>query len=74
VREYESAGVAAIQLEDQAFPKKCGHLPDKELISADEFVLKLRAALDARTDPDLLVIARTTPAHDGVTAVVPGRR
>ncbi|HEX4221731.1 MAG TPA: isocitrate lyase/PEP mutase family protein [Pseudonocardiaceae bacterium] len=59
VREYESAGVAAIQLEDQAFPKKCGHLPDKELISADEFVLKLRAALDARTDPDLLVIART---------------
>jgi 2-methylisocitrate lyase-like PEP mutase family enzyme len=59
VREYESAGVAAIQLEDQAFPKKCGHLPDKELIGADEFALKLRAALDARTDPDLLVIART---------------
>jgi 2-methylisocitrate lyase-like PEP mutase family enzyme len=59
VREYESAGVAAIQLEDQAFPKKCGHLPDKELISANEFVAKLRAALDARTDPDLMVIART---------------
>ena len=51
--------MAAIQLEDQAFPKKCGHLPEKELISAEEFVLKLRAALDARTDPDLLVIART---------------
>jgi 2-methylisocitrate lyase-like PEP mutase family enzyme len=59
VREYESAGVAAIQLEDQAFPKKCGHLPDKELIPAEEFVRKLRAALDARTDPDLVVIART---------------
>jgi 2-methylisocitrate lyase-like PEP mutase family enzyme len=59
VHEYEAAGVAAIQLEDQAFPKKCGHLPDKELIPADEFVLKLRAALDARTDPDLVVIART---------------
>ena len=59
VREYEAAGVAAIHLEDQAFPKKCGHLPDKELIGADEFVLKLRAALDARTDPDLVVIART---------------
>ncbi|HEY0808499.1 MAG TPA: isocitrate lyase/PEP mutase family protein, partial [Pseudonocardiaceae bacterium] len=59
VGEYEAAGVAAIQLEDQAFPKKCGHLPDKELISADEFVAKLRAALDARTDPDLVVIART---------------
>jgi 2-methylisocitrate lyase-like PEP mutase family enzyme len=59
VREYEAAGVAAIHLEDQAFPKKCGHLPDKELIGAGDFVLKLRAALDARTDPDLVVIART---------------
>lgn len=59
VREYEAAGVAAIQLEDQAFPKKCGHLPDKEVIGTREFVAKLRAALDARTDPDLVVIART---------------
>ncbi|MET9492132.1 isocitrate lyase/PEP mutase family protein [Nocardia sp. NPDC006630] len=59
VREYEAAGVAAIQLEDQAFPKKCGHLPDKELISTGEFVVKLQAALDARTDPELVVIART---------------
>jgi 2-methylisocitrate lyase-like PEP mutase family enzyme len=59
VREYEAAGVAAIQLEDQAFPKKCGHLPDKELIGAAEFTGKLAAALDARTDPDLVVIART---------------
>lgn len=59
VHEYEAAGVAAIQLEDQAFPKKCGHLPDKELIEADQFIRKLRAALDTRTDPDLLVVART---------------
>jgi 2-methylisocitrate lyase-like PEP mutase family enzyme len=59
VREYEAAGVAAIQLEDQAFPKKCGHLPDKELISTGDFVTKLEAALDARADPDLIVIART---------------
>jgi 2-methylisocitrate lyase-like PEP mutase family enzyme len=59
VREYERAGVAAIQLEDQAFPKKCGHLPDKELIPTDAFVTKLTAALEARTDPDLVVIART---------------
>ncbi|MGW4767250.1 isocitrate lyase/PEP mutase family protein [Nocardia sp. NPDC004278] len=59
VREYEAAGVAAIQLEDQAFPKKCGHLPDKELIDTDEFVSKLTAALDARSDPDFAVIART---------------
>jgi 2-methylisocitrate lyase-like PEP mutase family enzyme len=57
VRSYERAGVAAIQLEDQAFPKKCGHLPDKELISEREFLTKLGAALDTRDD--LLVIART---------------
>ncbi|KJK57997.1 isocitrate lyase/PEP mutase family protein [Saccharothrix sp. ST-888] len=59
VRAYEHAGVAAIQLEDQAFPKKCGHLPDKELVTADEFEAKLRAALDARTDPDTVIVART---------------
>jgi 2-methylisocitrate lyase-like PEP mutase family enzyme len=59
VREYESTGVAAIQLEDQAFPKKCGHLPDKELIGTAEFVRKLEAATEARTDPDLVIIART---------------
>lgn len=59
VREYEAAGVAAIQLEDQAFPKKCGHLPDKELVSTQDFLRKLDAALDARTDPDLVIIART---------------
>jgi 2-methylisocitrate lyase-like PEP mutase family enzyme len=59
VREYEDAAVAAIQLEDQAFPKRCGHLPDKELVSADDFLRILGAALDARTDDSLLVIART---------------
>ncbi|MFC1440643.1 isocitrate lyase/PEP mutase family protein [Streptacidiphilus sp. N1-10] len=59
VRAYERAGVAAIQLEDQAFPKRCGHLPDKELVPAERFEAKLRAALDARTDPDLVLVART---------------
>lgn len=59
VREYERAGVAALHLEDQAFPKKCGHLPDKELLSAGEFIDKLDAALQARTDDDLVIIART---------------
>lgn len=59
VREYEAAGVAAIQLEDQVFPKKCGHLPDKELIPAEDFTRRIEAALEARTDPDLVVIART---------------
>ena len=59
VREYEGAGVAAIQLEDQAFPKRCGHLPGKDLVSAEDFVRTLGAALEARTDSDMLLIART---------------
>ncbi|HWN31741.1 MAG TPA: isocitrate lyase/PEP mutase family protein [Pseudonocardia sp.] len=59
VREYERAGVAGLHLEDQAFPKRCGHLPDKELIGVPEFLGKLRAALDARDDADLVIIART---------------
>jgi 2-methylisocitrate lyase-like PEP mutase family enzyme len=57
VRAYEKAGVAAIQLEDQTFPKRCGHLPDKEVISQAEFLPKLAAALDTRTDA--LIVART---------------
>ncbi len=59
VKEYERAGVAALQFEDQLFPKRCGHLAGKQVISAEEMVGKLKAALDARTDPDLLIIART---------------
>jgi 2-methylisocitrate lyase-like PEP mutase family enzyme len=59
VRQYDSAGVAAIQLEDQAFPKRCGHLPDKQVVSAEVFEQTLTAALDARSDDDLLIIART---------------
>jgi 2-methylisocitrate lyase-like PEP mutase family enzyme len=59
VREYERAGVAAIQLEDQAFPKRCGHLAGKDVIDADRFVVALQAALDAREDPDTVVVART---------------
>src|ERR1700760_3996905 len=50
VRAYERAGAAAIQLEDQAFPKRCGHLPGKELVSAGDYLAKLGAALDARSD------------------------
>lgn len=57
VRAYERAGVAAIQLEDQAFPKRCGHLPGKELVSTDAYLAKLGAALEARTDA--LIVART---------------
>lgn len=59
VRAFERAGASAIQLEDQTMPKRCGHLRDKALVSADEMVGKLRAALDARHSQDTLVIART---------------
>ena len=58
VRAYERAGVAAIQFEDQVFPKRCGHLAGKEVISAKEFTGKLRAALDTR-QADTVIIART---------------
>jgi 2-methylisocitrate lyase-like PEP mutase family enzyme len=59
VRSYDAAGVAAIQLEDQVFPKRCGHLPDKQVVDAAVFEQTLAAALDARTDDNLLVVART---------------
>jgi 2-methylisocitrate lyase-like PEP mutase family enzyme len=59
VREYERAGVAAIQLEDQTFPKRCGHLAGKEVVSADQFASTLAAAVEARRDPDTVVVART---------------
>jgi methylisocitrate lyase len=59
VREYEYAGVAAIQIEDQVSPKKCGHFSGKEVIDAEEMIQKLRAAVAARRDPDLVLIART---------------
>ena len=59
VRLYEQAGVAAIQLEDQVFPKRCGHLTDKHVVDAAEFEHTLAAALDARVDENLLVVART---------------
>jgi methylisocitrate lyase len=59
VRELERAGAAAIQIEDQVFPKRCGHLTGKSLVSPEEMVGKIQAALDTREDPDLLLIART---------------
>ena len=59
VREFERAGVAAIHIEDQITPKRCGHLDGKEVISLGEMTQKLQAALAARTDPDFCIIART---------------
>lgn len=59
VEEFESAGVAGIHLEDQTFPKKCGHFDDKSIIPTTEMVQKIRAAVNSREDEDFLVIART---------------
>lgn len=59
VREYERAGVDAIQLEDQVFPKRCGHFEGKRVVDAPEFAAKIEAATAARADDDFLVIART---------------
>jgi 2-methylisocitrate lyase-like PEP mutase family enzyme len=56
---YESAGVAGLHLEDQQMPKRCGHLAGKIVVSAEEFAAKIRAAVEARTDPDFVIIART---------------
>ncbi len=59
VREFERVGVAGIHIEDQVFPKKCGHLAGKEVIALDDYIVKIRAAVEAKDDPDFLIIART---------------
>jgi 2-methylisocitrate lyase-like PEP mutase family enzyme len=65
VQVYEAAGVAALHIEDQVAPKRCGHLSGHQIVPRGEFTGKIRAAVEARTDPDLLVIART----DAISAV-----
>jgi 2-methylisocitrate lyase-like PEP mutase family enzyme len=59
VREYEKRGVAGLHIEDQGFPKKCGHLEDKTIVPIEDYVAKIRAAVSAKVDPDFLIIART---------------
>ena len=59
IRQYERAGVAGVHIEDQEFPKRCGHLDNKRVVSIDEMVGKIRAAVDARTDDDFVIIIRT---------------
>ena len=59
IREYERAGVAGLHIEDQVWPKKCGHMEGKQVIPVEEMVQKVRAAVDARQDPDFVIIART---------------
>ena len=59
VRGYEKAGASGIQLEDQEMPKKCGHTPGRQVIAIEDMVRKIRVAIDARTSPDFLIVART---------------
>jgi 2-methylisocitrate lyase-like PEP mutase family enzyme len=71
VRSFERAGATAIQLEDQAFPKRCGHLEDKAIVSTGEMVGKIRAAVDARHSERTLIIARTDAvAVEGLAAAL----
>jgi 2,3-dimethylmalate lyase len=71
VREYEAAGVAAIHLEDQAMPKKCGHMDEKHLIDASEMASKVSAAVAARKSDEFLIIARTDArAVEGLDAAL----
>src|SRR5215468_11468782 len=59
VWEYERRGLAGLHIEDQGFPKKCGHLDNKTIVSLDEYLAKIRAAVAAKRDPDFVIIART---------------
>jgi 2-methylisocitrate lyase-like PEP mutase family enzyme len=71
VREYEAAGVAAIHLEDQVMPKKCGHMSGKQVVPAPEMAAKIAAAVAARRSPEFLIIARTDArAVEGIEAAI----
>jgi 2-methylisocitrate lyase-like PEP mutase family enzyme len=71
VRLLERAGAAGIQLEDQVFPKKCGHFSGKQVIPCADMVQKIKAAVDARTEPDIQIVARTDArAIDGIDAAI----
>src|SRR6266852_2823761 len=71
VREFEQAGAAGILIEDQVSPKRCGHFQGKQVIPVEEMVLKLRAALGARRNPDFVLVARTDArAVEGLDAAV----
>lgn len=71
IRDYEKAGVAGVHIEDQSWPKRCGHLAGKRVIPATEMVAKIKAACDARRDPDFVIIARTDAiAVEGLEAAL----
>src|ERR1700752_2050728 len=71
VKLLERAGADAIQIEDQVFPKRCGHFEGKAVVPQAEMVAKIKAAVDTRSDPDLLIVARTDAiATDGFAAAI----
>src|SRR5215216_3810864 len=71
VRAFEAAGVAGLFLSDQVFPNRCGYLPGKQIIPVEQMLAKLKAALDARRDPDLFIAARTDAAGiEGVDGAI----
>ena len=71
IRDMEKAGAAAVHMEDQVAQKRCGHRPNKEIVSSEEMVDRIKAAVDARTDPDFFIMARTDSfAQEGLDASI----
>ena len=71
VRELEAAGAAGMFLEDQSWPKRCGHMQGKDVVSHEEYTEKLRAAVDARSSKDFVIVARTDArATEGLDAAI----
>lgn len=71
IRDMEKAGAAAVHMEDQVAQKRCGHRPNKEIVSTEEMVDRIRSAVDARTDPDFFIMARTDSfAQEGLDAAI----
>ncbi|MFT2090826.1 methylisocitrate lyase [Paraglaciecola sp. 2405UD69-4] len=71
IRDMEKAGAAAVHMEDQVAQKRCGHRPNKEIVSSAEMVDRIKAAVDARTDPDFFIMARTDSfAQEGIDAAI----
>ena len=71
IRDMEKAGAAAVHMEDQVAQKRCGHRPNKEIVSTEEMVDRIKAAVDARTDPDFFIMARTDSfAQEGLEAAL----
>ena len=71
IQEISSAGAAAVHMEDQVFEKRCGHRPNKELVSSDEMVARIKAAVDARTDDSFFIMARTDAySVEGLNAAI----